>query len=230
MYQTITGIKSWAEADRPREKLLEKGKSTLTDAELMAILIGSGSKKETAVELSRRILSSVDNNLFDLGKLSVPELSKFKGIGAAKAITIISALELGRRRKESETNIKVKIGSSADAAAVFQNTLEDAPHEEFWILLLNRGNYVVKKICISLGGLVGTVVDSRIIFKHAIENLSTSLILCHNHPSGNSKPSDADISITKKIKESGLLLEIPVLDHIIIGGKGYYSFADEGLL
>ena len=224
------GIKSWAEEDRPREKLLAKGRQVLTEAELIAILIGSGSRDETAVELSKRILGSVQNNLNELGKLSVHELMKFKGIGEAKAIGIIAALELGRRRKESETIKREKIITSKDVFETMKSSFIDLPHEEFWILLLNRANGVIKKDIISRGGVVGTVVDTKIIFKIAVEHYANSIIICHNHPSGNLKPSDADIKITKNIKEAGRIMEIPLADHLIFGDNGYYSFADEGIL
>ncbi|MDO9186062.1 MAG: DNA repair protein RadC [Bacteroidia bacterium] len=228
-YKPSVGIKSWAEEDRPREKLLDKGRHMLTEAELIAILIGSGSKDETAVELSKRILLSVDNNLNNLGKLTVQELNQFKGIGDAKAISIIAALELGRRRKETETVKREKIITSKDAFEIMKPSMMDLPHEEFWLIMLNRANLVIKKELISRGGVSGTVVDTKIIFKTAIGNHASSIIICHNHPSGNLKPSDADIKITKNIKEAGKIMEIPLLDHLIITDNGFYSFADEGL-
>lgn len=224
------GIKSWAEDDRPREKLLAKGRQVLTDAELIAILIGSGNKKETAVELSKRILSSVSNNLNELSKLSVNDLMKFKGIGDAKAISIIAALELGRRRKETETAKRDKITSSKIAFDMMHAAFLDLPHEEFWIVLLNRSNNVIKKEFISRGGVSGTVVDKKIIFKSAIENLASSIILFHNHPSGNLNPSQEDIKITQEIKEAGKIMDVQLFDHIIIAETEYYSFNDEGLI
>lgn len=224
------GIKAWAEEDRPREKLIEKGRHVLTEAELIAILIGSGSKDETAVELSKRILSSVGNNLNDLGKLSVNELVKFKGIGEAKAISVMAALELGRRRKDAELVKRDKITTSKDVYDLMKPILLDLPHEEFWLLILNRANLVVKKELISRGGVTGTVVDTKIIFKAAIENYACSIVICHNHPSGNLKPSEADIRITKNIKDAGKLMEIPLLDHLIITENGFYSFTDEGMM
>lgn len=223
-------IKGWAEEDRPREKLLSKGRHVLSDAELIAILIGSGSRNETAVELAKRILSQHGNNLNELAKLSVNDLIKFKGIGEAKAISIVSALELGRRRKETETVKRNKITSSKDIFHFFLPLFIDLPHEEFHVLLLNRSNSVIRKEFISRGGVSGTVVDPKIIFKIALEHLASSIILCHNHPSGNLRPSGPDISLTKKLKEAGTLLEIPILDHIIISDTGYYSFADEGMM
>ena len=224
------GIKSWAEEDRPREKLLSKGRHVLTEAELIAILISSGNREETAVELSKRILSSVGNNLNELGKLSVQELMKFKGIGEAKAISIIAALELGRRRKDSETLKREIIISSKDVFAVMKSSFLDLPHEDFWMLILNRANAVIKKELISRGGVAGTVVDTKIIFKTAIEHYASSIIICHNHPSGNKLPSEADIKITRSIKEAGKIMEIPLSDHLIMTDSGYYSFADEGIL
>ncbi len=227
--QNLT-IKTWAEEDRPREKLSLKGKNVLSDAELIAILIGSGNRKESAVELSKKILASIKNDLNKLGKLSITDLTQFNGIGEAKAISIIAALELGRRRKHSEVEKKPEIKSSKDAYHVISDVLSDLPHEEFWVLYLNRKNEVLKKEHISKGGVSGTIADSKIIFKTAIEQLASAIILCHNHPSGNLKPSVADISLTKKLKEIGAILEVPVLDHLIIGEKDYFSFADENLI
>ena len=222
------GIKAWAEEDRPREKLMLKGKSALSDAELLGILIGSGIQKMTAVDLAMLILKSVANDLNQLAKLSVKDLSKFKGIGEAKAITIVSALELGRRRKESEVREKPKIGSSKDAYEVLRPYLWDLPHEEFWVILLNRANQVLRCVQVSVGGVSGTVADPKMIFKVALEHLASGIIISHNHPSGNLTPSQADKDLTKKMKQGGVILEIPVLDHLIFTDKGYYSFADEG--
>ncbi len=229
-YETKLSIKSWAEADRPREKLLAKGKSALSEAELIAILIGSGNTEESAVELSKRILNSVNNNLVELGKLDVNDLCKFKGIGEAKAISIIAALELGRRRNEHSTPERESIASSKQAFNLLHPILADLPHEEFWLVFLNRANKVIKKQLVSKGGVAGTVVDAKMIFKPAVENLASSVILCHNHPSGNRTPSQEDIALTKKIKEAGRVLDISVHDHIIIANDTYYSFADEGFL
>ena len=228
--QQSLGIKSWAEEDRPREKLIDKGRQVLSEAELIAILIGSGNRNETAVELSRRILADVGNNLNELGKLNVKELCKFKGIGDAKAISIVAALELGRRRKEAEIVKHDKITTSADVFDIMRANMVDLPHEEFWLLILNRVNKVIKKELISRGGIAGTVVDNKIIFKTAVEHYASSIIICHNHPSGNLKPSEADIKITKSIKEAGKIMEIPLLDHVIITDTGFYSFADEGMM
>ena len=230
-YETKLSIKSWAEADRPREKLLAKGKSALSEAELIAILIGSGNTEESAVELSKRILNSVENNLVQLGKLEVNDLVKnFKGIGEAKAISIIAALELGRRRNEQTTPERESITTSRQAFNLLHPILADLPHEEFWLIFLNRANKVIKKQSVSKGGVAGTVVDAKMIFKPAVECLASSVILCHNHPSGNRTPSQEDIALTRKIKEAGRALDISVHDHIIIANDTYYSFADEGLL
>ena len=226
-------IKSWAEDDRPREKLLKKGKSALSDAELIAIIISSGNREETAVDVAKKILKSVGDNLNELAKVSVLDLStnkSFKGIGEAKAIGIIAALELGRRSRESEAVKKEKISGSKDIAAIFQPLLGDNPHEEFWILLLNRSNKVIDKKQISSGGVSGTVVDPKMLFRIAIQLLASSMVLCHNHPSGNIKPSEADIKLTKQLREAGKFLEIPILDHIIITDSGFFSFADEGMI
>ncbi len=221
-------IKSWAEEDRPREKLVLKGRAALSDAELIAILIGSGNQEMSAVELSKHILNNASNDLGELAKLSINELKKFKGIGEAKALSIISALELGRRRKESEPQKKEKISASSDIYDLMKPHLLDLPHEEFWVVLLNRANVVLKKTMISTGGISGTVADPKLIFKVALENLASAVILVHNHPSGNTRPSDADILLTRKMKDAGKLLEIPVLDHLIFTDSDYYSFADEG--
>lgn len=223
-------IKSWAEDDRPREKLVAKGRAVLSHAELIAIIIGSGSRDESAVELSKRILHSVDNNLNELGKVSIPDLMKFKGIGEAKAISIAASLELGRRRKAESSQGKPKIASSRDAFDVIYPALADLPHEEFWLILLNQNNKVIDTVCISRGGVAGTVADAKIILKAALEKLAPSIILSHNHPSGNLKPSKADIDLTKKLKEGAKLLDISVLDHLIIGDTNYFSFADQGLM
>lgn len=223
-------IKFLAEDDRPREKLLSIGRQNLSDAELLAIQIGIGTKEETAIQLGQRILNTYSNDLNLLAKATVSELKKFKGIGEAKAINIASAFELGRRRTEYEVTGKPKITTSNDAFKILNKKLSDLPHEEFWILLLNRANGVLKIECISKGGVSGTVVDARLILKPAIELLASGIILCHNHPSGQLKPSEQDISLTKKIKESARLMDINLLDHIIIGDQKYLSFADEGIL
>lgn len=223
-------IKSWSPEDRPREKLLLKGTSSLSDAELIGILIGSGTPSLSAVDVAKKILQSVDNNLHELARLSVKDLMKAKGIGEAKAITIIAALELGRRRNDLEPNEKLKITSSKDAFELLKGDFMDLPHEEFWVLLVNRANRVVKKKRVSEGGVSGTVADPKIIFKLALEELATGVIVAHNHPSGNLTASQSDIDLTKKLKEAGKFLEIQVLDHLIVAGQKYYSFADEGVL
>lgn len=227
---TNLNILKWAEEDRPREKLILKGKSALSDAELIGILIGSGTRSLSAVDLSRLILKEVNYNLNALAKLSVHDLQKFKGIGEAKAISIVSALELGRRRKESEPEKFPGITCSKDVYEIMKAELMDLPHEEFWILLLNRANKVIKKRSISSGGISGTVADPKMIFKIALEDKASAIILIHNHPSGNIKPSEADTRLTKKLKEGGILLEIPVLDHVIFTDNAYLSFADEGII
>ena len=222
-------IKNWAIEDRPREKLLAKGSRMLSDAELLAILIGSGNADESAVGLSRRIMNSVKNNLDELGKCHISDLVKFKGIGEAKAVNIAAALELGRRRKE-QISSKVVIKTSKEAYLDIQPFLEDLPHEEFWIILLSRSNVVIDRVMISKGGVSGTITDIRIIMKAAIDKLACSMILCHNHPSGGVVASEADRNLTARIKEAASLMDIQVIDHIIIGNKQYYSFADDGLL
>ncbi len=227
---TKLSIKQWSEEDQPREKLMLKGKSVLSNAELIAILISSGNTELSAVELSKKILESVNHNLADLGKLNIRDLMKFKGIGEAKAISIIAALELGRRRKETDASEKTKITSSKDAYNYMYESLSDLPHEEFWVLYLNRANLVIKKERISIGGISGTVADVRMIFKMAVELLSCGIILVHNHPSGNKEASRADKQLTVKLKEAGKLLDVPVLDHLIFTDNGYFSFADEGLI
>lgn len=230
MKSSNTSIKHWAEDDRPREKFILKGRASLSDAELLAIILGSGSRNESAVELARRILDSASNNLVELGKYNLSELQNFKGVGEAKSIAIAAALEIGRRRRSQENTVKKKISSSNDAFELLHAELSDLNTEEFWIVLMNRANKVIKKIKISSGGISGTVADSRVIFKSAMDNLASAIILAHNHPSGNLKPSQSDINLTKKLKESGNILDIPVLDHIIIAENSYFSFADEGLL
>ena len=223
-------LKYWAEDDRPREKLMLKGISALSNAELIAILIRSGSTADTAVDLAKKILKKSNDNLAELSRLSVKDLINFKGIGEAKAISIVAALELGRRRREKEALKKQQITSSKDVFDIFSPLLSDVNYEQFWILLLNKANMILGKFPISEGGLSGTVADPGKIFKKAIELNAGGIILCHNHPSGNIKPSDSDIKLTKKMKEGGLLLDINVLDHIIIGNDKYFSIADEGLM
>ncbi len=223
-------ITDWAVEDRPREKLYNKGTSSLSDAELLAILIGSGTRNRSAVDLGRELLALVENNLNSLGKLSIRELRKIKGIGSARAVTIAAALELGRRRKQAEIPDNKQIKCSRDVYDMLSPLLSDLPHEEFWILFLNRSNRVMNRIKLSQGGVSGTVTDVRIVMKKAIENLASGIIVCHNHPSGNLSPSESDTRITQKIKEAGALMDIQLLDHLIISDKDYYSFADNGLL
>lgn len=223
-------LKQLAEEDRPREKLLLRGRQYVSTAELMAIIIGSGNSAETAVELSTRILAHYNNDLHALGKLQVDDLCAFNGIGPAKAISIIAALELGRRRSLAEASEKTIVRSSADIFSVMQPLLSDLHHEEFWVIYLNKGNRVIERERVSSGGVSGTVVDIKIILKHALQKLASCIILSHNHPSGNIQPSDADISVTRKLKEAAKLMEIAVLDHVIIGDNEYYSFADNGMM
>ncbi|WP_424495114.1 RadC family protein [Salinimicrobium sp. GXAS 041] len=223
-------IKNWAEDDRPREKLLQKGKMSLSDAELLAILIGSGSRNESAVELCKKVLASAGNSLSELGKLSVGQLTVHKGIGEAKAITIMAALELGRRRRAEEALEKKKISSSASVFELMQPIIGELPHEEFWIIYLNNSNKVIDQLQLSKGGITGTLVDVRLALKKALELGATSIILSHNHPSGNLNPSSADKQLTQKLKTAGESLDIKILDHIIVTEKSYFSFADEGLL
>jgi DNA repair protein RadC len=225
-----TPISKWAEDDRPREKLIQKGPSSLSNAELIAILIGSGNLEESAVELSKRILNEVNDNFAELARLTLSDLQKYKGIGEAKAIAIAAALELGRRRSTSVLNEKPQVKDSKTAFILLLKELGDLNYENFCVILLNRANKVLKTVKISDGGITGTVVDQRKVFKIALDNNATSIILGHNHPSGQLTPSDADIQLTKKMKEAGIVLDLPVLDHIIIGDGNYYSFADEGIM
>jgi DNA repair protein RadC len=229
-YQNKIGIKSWAEEDRPREKLSSQGRRALTDAELIAILIGSGSRNETAVELSKRILHHYDNDLNKLGKASISELSNFKGIGEAKAISIIAALEIGRRRNDFETKAPDTVLSSRDAYNIMRRMLVDLNHEEFWIMLMGRSQKVLGKELVSKGGLSETVVDPKVIFRLALQHQASGIIMIHNHPSGSLKPSQNDIHLTKKIADAGRMLDIKILDHVIISDQGFYSFADEGVI
>ena len=223
-------ITEWAPGDRPREKLIQKGTSSLSDAELLGILISSGTKDKSAVDLGRELLSMANNNLNNLGKLAIADLTKLNGIGPARAVTITAALELGRRRKLAEAQDTIQIKCSKDVADIFQPLLSDLVHEEFWILYLNRSNKVISRMKLSQGGVSGTVTDVRIVMKKAVELLASGIILCHNHPSGNLNPSESDTKITHKIKEAGSLMDIQLLDHLIISDKDYYSFADNGMI
>lgn len=229
-HNNFFSIKYWAEDDKPREKLQIKGKSVLSDAELLAILLGSGSKNESAVDLSKRILSSVQNNLALLSKMSITQLTQFKGIGPAKAITIIAAAELGRRRREEQSIDYLKVTSSRIVFDLMQPIIGELPHEEFWVLYLNNSNKIVYKSQLSKGGITGTVVDIRLLLKTALEQNALGIILTHNHPSGKLAASDADIQITAKIKVAAKQLEMYVIDHIIVTENSYFSFADEGIL
>ncbi|MCE7066743.1 RadC family protein [Dyadobacter sp. CY326] len=227
-YKNPRRILAWSEEDRPREKFILKGRTALSDAELIAILIGSGTTEMSAVDLAKIIMKTVGNNINKLARVSVNDLKKHPGIGEAKAITILAALELGRRRDDLVEKQKRKIIDSKSVYEEMKQYLLDKPNEEFWILLLNRANDVMHTLQISIGGISGTVVDIKVIFKLAIENLASSVILVHNHPSGQLMPSIADAQLTRQIKEAGQLLDMPVLDHMIFADNGYYSFKDEG--
>lgn len=227
---TSLSIKNWSDDDKPREKLVQKGKGVLSDAELIAILIGSGSRNESAVQLSKRILASVSNNLNDLGRLSIQQLKEFKGIGEAKAVTIAAALEIGRRRRGEDGQKITKIQSSKSVFELLQPIIGELEHEEFWIVYLNNSNTVLHHAQLSKGGITGTMVDVRLVMKQALELGAVAMILSHNHPSGTLKPSAADTQITQKLKVAAEVLDLKVLDHLIITQKEYFSFADEGIL
>lgn len=221
---------TWAVEERPREKVMANGVQYLSDSELLAILLGSGTKNMTAVELARRILKASGNNLQKLGRQGVGDLVRIKGVGPAKAISIMAALEIGRRRAGIQHAEKIPVKSSETVFNLFHPLMGDLEHEEFWLLMLNRANRVLGRYKVSQGGLSGTVIDTRIILKKALDNLASSIIVCHNHPSGNMQPSDADVKITEKLKKAAEMLEIKLLDHVIIADKSYFSFADEGLI
>lgn len=223
-------IKQWAEDDRPREKLVLKGKHTLTDAELLAIILGSGSVELSALDLAKRVLSSVNHDLYYLGKLTLTDLKSFKGIGEAKAVSILAALELGKRRKLAEKSESSKIISSNDVFDVMKQDIGDLKHEEFWILCLRQNNTLIAKHKISMGGVSRTIVDPKLVFNIALRDLASSIVICHNHPSGNLKPSEVDIQLTKNIHTNARLLEIALLDHVIVTENGYYSFRDNNQL
>lgn len=227
VYRAIT---AWAEEDRPREKMLLKGKHALTDAELLAILLGTGTVGISAVALAQEILASVDNNLHELGKRSVAELMRFKGMGEAKAISVAAALEIGRRRQLSDLRERPRVTSSRDAFNAVAPLLTDLHHEEFWLLMLNKASEVFSRERLSTGGMAGTVVDVKILFKTALESRAAAVIAIHNHPSGSLQPSQADIDLTRRLRKAGELLELPLLDHLIVSERGYFSFADEGML
>ncbi len=223
-------LTTWAVEERPREKVMANGIQYLSNAELLAILLGSGTRHMTAVELARQILKDAGNNLQELGRQGVGELVRIKGVGPAKATSILAAMELGRRRAGVQHSEKVAVKSSETVYKIFHPLMGDLEHEEFWLLMLNRANRVLGKYKVSQGGLSGTVIDTRIILKKALDNLASSIIVCHNHPSGNKQPSDADVKITGKLKKAAEMLEIKLLDHVIIADKSYFSFADEGLI
>ena len=223
-------IKYWADDDRPREKLLLKGRGTLSVTELLAIILGSGTRNQSAIDLSKSILRAADNDLNNLARFGVKDLEKIKGVGPAKAVAIVSAFELARRRSENGFQEKPSITSSGKAYQMVKDSLSDLPHEEFWIILLNRKNSVIQIRKISSGGVAGTVVDPKMIFKSALEVLASGIILVHNHPSGSSKPSTEDLEITKSLVKGGNILSIKILDHLIIAGDSYFSFMDEGIL
>jgi DNA repair protein RadC len=223
-------LSSWAVEERPREKVLARGVQNLSDVELIAILLGSGTRHITAVGLARIILKNAGNNLLLLGRMRIEELIRIKGVGPAKAITILAALELGRRRSGMQHPEKIPVKSSETVYRLFHPLMGDLEHEEFWLLMLNRANRVLGRYKVSQGGLSGTIIDTRIILKKALDNLASSIIVCHNHPSGNKQPSDADLKITEKLKKAAEMLEIKLLDHVIIADKSYFSFADEGLI
>ncbi len=223
-------IRDWAQADRPREKLMQKGSAVLTEAELLGILIGSGTKKVSAVNLAQLILRHYDNDLNLLAKCSVKELQRFKGIGAAKAITIASAMELGRRRTDQDIAPRPRFYDASSIYHFIRPELADKPIEEFWIILVNKANYLIKKQFISSGGSEATLADPKLVFRAALDHQAAGIVLVHNHPSGNSEPSDQDIALTKKLIEGGKFLDITVLDHIIVAGSSYFSFVDDRLL
>ena len=223
-------IKKWASDDRPREKLLKKGVQSLSDTELLAIIIGSGTREISAVELARQILSQADNNLTLLGKKSVADLMRLKGIGEAKAVGLVAAFELGRRRNQSEWVEKDQLNSSREVFNYIQPLISDLDHEEFWVVYLNRANRIIDAQNLSKGGIAGTVIDIRLILRKALEVLASGIIICHNHPSGNTRPSENDKQITRKLRTASDQMDIKLLDHIIVADNLYFSFADEGLL
>ena len=223
-------IREWARDDRPREKLMQHGANTLSDAELIAILIRSGNTRESALDLAKRLLGTVGNDLHRLARMGVPDLTRFKGMGEAKAISIVAALELGRRRRQNETAERDLVATSTVAFELLRPMLSDLAHEEFWLLFLDRGNRILGNCRVSRGGLHGTVADPKVIFKEALDRRASSVILGHNHPSGQLRPSEEDIALTRKLVEGGRLLEIIVQDHLIVTSSGYFSFADNGMM
>lgn len=223
-------IRAWSEDDRPREKLMRLGARVLSDAELLAILIRSGTPTESALDLAKRVLAKAGNDLHRLGTLDLKELMAHKGMGEAKALAIVAALELGRRRRAGEVPERPSVGSSAMAHELIRGKLADLPHEEFWLILLDRGNRLLELVPISTGGLHGTVADPKLIFKAALDRRASCLLLCHNHPSGQLRPSEEDIRLTRKLIDGGRLLDIAVQDHLIVAAGGYFSFADNGMM
>jgi DNA repair protein RadC len=223
-------INQWPENEKPREKLVNFGAAALSDAELLAILLHTGHKSKSALQLATEVLRVVENNLSELGKINVKELLKLRGIGDAKAVTVLAAMELARRRQAGSIHKKTVINSGSDAAMFFKPLLADQPHETFYVMFLSHANKVLRHRCMSSGGITSTVVDPRLIFREALDANATKLLLCHNHPSGSLRPSQADIRITHKIKDVGLLFDIDVMDHIIVSETGYYSFAEEGMI
>jgi DNA repair protein RadC len=228
--ETIVPLRDWSPQDLPREKLLHKGKSALTDAELISLLLGAGTRTTSSVELGKRVLRGANNSLHDLARMSVKDLIRVSGIGHIKAMAVVAALELGRRRRELSPESRPRLSKSADAFDILKPVLLDIPHEEFWIILVNRANRFIRIGQVSQGGVAGTVADPKIIFKMALEELASGIILAHNHPSGNLSASPADIELTRKLSAGARLLEMQVLDHIILAGQKYFSFADEGLM
>ncbi|NNE28696.1 MAG: DNA repair protein RadC [Saprospiraceae bacterium] len=228
--KTSNSIKYWAEEDRPREKMVRLGRHNLTNAELLAILLKTGTQENSALDIAKQVMRSYDENLTNLGKVQLDELTTFRGIGQTKAITILAAIELGRRRQQSEASKNTLINKSQSCYDLLGPQLADLPHEEFWIILLNRANRVLTKECVSRGGISGTLVDAKIIFRRALASSASGVVLMHNHPSGNPKPSEMDIRLTRRLSQAGKLLDIKVWDHLIIAGEGYTSFMDEGLM
>ncbi len=223
-------ISDWAQEDQPRERIISWGKNTASNVELLAIIIGTGSKGMSALDMAQQMLDTVNNDLFELSKMSVYQLMKFKGVGRAKAVNIIVAFELGKRIQNREISTSIKFRSSRDGFALLRHLFSDLKHEEFWILLLSRSNQLIRKERISIGGVSSTLVDPKIIFSKALNHLASSIILAHNHPSGNLMPSQSDIELTRKIVKAASLFDIAILDHLIISENNYYSFADEGMM
>ena len=230
MTTEIIPLRDWSPQDLPREKLIHKGKSALSDAELISLLLGTGTRTTSSVELGKRVLHHANNSLHELARMTVKDLIRVSGIGRIKAMSIVAALELGRRRRELSPEARPRLSKSADAVDLLKPVLLDIPHEEFWIILVNRANRFIRIAQVSQGGVAGTVADPKIIFKMALEELASGIILAHNHPSGNLSASQADIELTRKLSAGARLLEIQVLDHIILAGQKYFSFADEGLM